>query len=130
MFYVSSVLLRAYHKVISTQMDNYAGAKVAFLNLLKMHFCKNPYISNDRPLPRKYTDTFVFSVSCLASEIFTLKIPWGNNNFYRRNNFPTEYLRTPCIICIFPIDNEHSESIALAITYMSSSGTPKFRKQL
>lgn len=58
-----------------TVADNYACAKLAFLRLLKMQFHKNPYIPNQRPFSRKYNANFVFRLSDITDEIFTLKNP-------------------------------------------------------
>lgn len=43
----------------NTVPDYKVSAKVAVLHLLKMQFCKTPFIPNDRPLPRKYITIIV-----------------------------------------------------------------------
>lgn len=56
--------------VLNTLPDKYANAEMAFLNPFKMHFRKNPYIPNDRPLSAEnILFTFVFSVSNLTGDL-------------------------------------------------------------
>lgn len=66
--------------IINTVPDNYASAKMAFLYPIRMyiHIFLYTCISIDRPSPEGDITNFVFSVSRLTDEIFTLKIdiPW------------------------------------------------------
>lgn len=49
--------------------SNYASAKFSFSHPLKMQFCQNSYVQNDRAISREYI-TFRFSVSHLVGETY------------------------------------------------------------
>lgn len=49
--------------------SNYASAKFSFSHPLKMQFCQNSYVQNDRAISREYI-TFRFSVLHLVGETY------------------------------------------------------------
>lgn len=83
-------------KTINSLPDNYASANVEFSHPLRIQFRKNPFISNERPMPRECITTWVWV--CLIWKVnymyllSTIISPLGNNNCYRINNFSTGML--------------------------------------